>query len=136
MYMRIDNGKELLNGKIITFCRNEGIAIETTAPYSPSQNGIAEHFNRTLIELVQAMIIARDLPIFLWDKATAYATFIRYQSPTRALKGKTPYKAWIGKKLDVSFLREFRLEVWVLDESRNRSKLEAKHLIIPPTTSY
>ena len=40
MYMRIDNGKELLNGKIITFCRNEGIAIETTAPYSPSQNDI------------------------------------------------------------------------------------------------
>ena len=125
-YMRIDNGKELLNDEIITFCRNEGITIETTAPYSPSQNGVAEHFNRTLIELVQAMIIARNLPIFLWDEAAAYATFISNRSPTRALKGKTPYKAWIGKKPDVSFLREFGSEVWVLDESRNRSKLEAK----------
>ena len=126
MYMRIDNRRELLNNKIITFCQNEGITIETTAPYSPSQNNVAKHFNWTLIKLVQAMIIAKDLPIFLWDKATTYITFIRNQSPTRALKGKTPYEVWIGKKPDVSFLREFRLEVWVLDESRNRSKLEAK----------
>ena len=51
-YMRIDNGKELLNDEIITFCRNKGITIETTAPYSPSQNSVAERFNRTLIELV------------------------------------------------------------------------------------
>ena len=42
------------------------------------------------------------------------------------MKGKTPYEAWTGKKLDASFLREFRLEVWVLDESKNRSKLEPK----------
>ena len=72
------------------------------------------------------MIIARNLPIFLWDEAAAYATFIRNRSPTRASKGKTPYKVWIGKKPDVSFLREFGSEFWVLDESRNRSKLEAK----------
>ena len=44
-YMRIDNGKELINEEIINFCRGEGITIETTAPYSPSQNGVAERFN-------------------------------------------------------------------------------------------
>ena len=72
------------------------------------------------------MLIAKDLPINLWDKAAAYATFIRNQSPTKALKGKTPYKAWIGKKPDASILREFGSEVWILNESKNRSKLEAK----------
>jgi hypothetical protein len=124
--MRIDNGRELIKEEIIEFCKVEGITIETTAPYSPSQNGVAERFNRTLIELVRAMIIGRNLPIFLWDEAVAYATFIRNRSPTRALKGKTPYEAWNKKKPDVTFLREFGSEVWVLDESRNRSKLEAK----------
>ena len=92
-YMRIDNGRELLNNKIIMFCQNKGITIETTAPYSLSQNGIAECFNWTLIKLVRAMIIAKNLPIFLWDKAVAYATFIRNWSPIRALKGRTPYEA-------------------------------------------
>ena len=57
--MWIDNGKKLLNEEIITFCQNEGITIETTAPYSSSQNGIAEHFIWTLIELVRVMILGR-----------------------------------------------------------------------------
>ena len=63
MFMRADNGKELINDEVIKFCKNEGITIEVTAPYSPSQNGIAEHFNQTLIELVCAMLIAKGLPM-------------------------------------------------------------------------
>ena len=46
--------------------------------------------------------------------------------PTKALKGKTPYKAWTGKKPNVSHFREFGSDIWVLDESKNRSKLAPK----------
>jgi len=35
----------------------------------------------------------------------------------------TPYEAWTGKKPDVSHLREFGCNVWVLDETLNKSKL-------------
>ena len=122
----MDNGKELVNEEVKKFCAEEGITIETSAPYSPSQNGVAERFNRTLIELVRAMLIAKDLPSFLWDEAVSHATYIRNRSPTRALKGKTPYEAWTGKKPDVSHFREFGCDVWVLDESKNRSKLAPK----------
>jgi hypothetical protein len=38
----------------------------------------------------------------------------------------TPYEAWTGKKPDVSHFREFGCDVWVLDESKNRSKLSPK----------
>ncbi len=122
----MDNGKELVNEEVKKFCAEEGITIETSAPYSPSQNGVAERFNRTLIELVRAMLIAKDLPSFLWDEAVSHATYIRNRSLTRALKGKTPYEAWTGKKPDVSHFREFGCDVWVLDESKNRSKLAPK----------
>jgi transposase InsO family protein len=125
-YMRVDNGRELVNDEIIKFCREEGITIETTAPYSPSQNGVAERFNRTLIELVRAMLIAKGLPTFLWDEAVNHATYIRNRSPTKALKGKTPHEAWTGKKPDVTHFREFGSDVWILDESINRSKLSPK----------
>jgi hypothetical protein len=124
--MRVDNGKELVNDEVKQFCAEEGITIETSAPYSPSQNGVAERFNRTLMELVRAMLIAKGLPPFLWDEAVSHATFIRNRSPTRALKGKTPYEAWTGKKPDVSHFREFGCDVWVLDEDKNRSKLAPK----------
>ena len=64
-WIRFDNGAELVNGEVKKFAEEEGIIIETTAPYSPSQNGIAERFNRTILELVRAMLIAKDLPAFL-----------------------------------------------------------------------
>ena len=76
MFMSADNGKELINDEVIKFCKNEGITIEATAPYSPSQNGVAKCFNRTIIELVHAMLIAKGLLAFLWDEAVSHATYI------------------------------------------------------------
>ena len=116
----------MINDEVIRFCKSEGITIEATAPYSPSQNGVAERFNHTLIELVRAMLISKGLPTFLWDEAVSHATYIRNRSPTCALKGKTPFEAWTGKKPNVSHFREFGSDVWVLDESKNRSKLVPK----------
>jgi len=70
------------------------------------------------------MLIAKGLPAYLWNEAVSYAVYIRNWSPIRALKGKTPYEAWTGKKLDVTHFMEFGCDVWVLDESKNRSKLD------------
>ena len=61
---------------------DEGIIIETSAPYSPSQNGVAERFNRTLLELARAMLISKNLPTFLWDEAVAHAAYLRNRAPT------------------------------------------------------
>lgn len=125
-YLRFDNGKELVNKELEKFAAEKGITIETTAPYSPSQNGVAERFNRTLLELARAMLIEKNLPVFLWDKAVVHAAYLWNRAPTRALDGKTPYEAWTGQKLDVVHLHEFGCDVWVLDESKNRSKLSLK----------
>jgi 2,3-bisphosphoglycerate-independent phosphoglycerate mutase len=35
------------------------------------------------------------------------AVFILNRSPTKALKGITPYEAWFGRKPNVSYLRTF-----------------------------
>ena len=59
----------------------KGITIETTAPYSPSQNGIAERLNRTLLKTARAMIIAKGLLKFLWDEAVAHAIIYVFDYP-------------------------------------------------------
>ena len=100
----------------------KGITIETTTPYSPSQNGVAECLNQTLLEMARAMIIAKGLPKFLWDEAVAHANYLRIRSPTRALESQTPYEAKTGRKLNIGHLQEFGCDVWILDESINRSK--------------
>ena len=75
-WMRINNGKELINKEIKKWAAERGIILETTAPYSPSQNGVAKRFNRTLLELARAMLIAKNLPTFLWDEAVSHANYI------------------------------------------------------------
>ena len=121
--IRFDNGKELVNKEIKKWAGEKGITIETTAPYAHSQNGVAERFNRTLLELARAMLIANELPIFLWPEAVAHAVYIRNRSPTKALADKTPHEAWTGEKPNVSHFREFGCDIWVLREGENVSKL-------------
>ena len=48
---RCDQGVEFLHDNLIRWLREQGVELQTTAPYSPSQNGVAECLNRTLVEL-------------------------------------------------------------------------------------
>jgi transposase InsO family protein len=123
--IRFDNGKELINKRLEKWCAEKGIEIQATAPYSPSQNGIAERFNRTLLELARAMLIAKNLPTFLWAEAISHAAYLRNHAPTRALEGKTPEEAWTGRRPNISHLREFGSKVWIREEG-SIGKLEPR----------
>ena len=101
------------------------MVLEATAPYSHQQHGTAERVNWTIVELAQAMLIHRDLPVFLWEGAISHVAYLRNRASTRALQGKTPYAMWTGQKLDVSHLREFGSDVWVLLEGQP-DKLQPK----------
>ena len=125
-YLWFDNGKELVNEELKRWFAGKGIIIKTIAPYSPSQNGVAKRFNRTLLELACAMLFKKNLPIFLWDEAVAHAAYLHNQAPTQALDGTTPFEAWTGEKPSVGHLCEFGCDIWVLDESKNRSKLSLR----------
>jgi len=83
----------LINAEMKKWAAEQGIIIETTAPYSPSQNRVAERFNQTLLELARAMIISKNLLTFLWDEAVSHANYLWNRSITRALEGQTPHKA-------------------------------------------
>ena len=72
-----DNGKEYLENEFLSWCKETGIDLQVTAPYSPAQNRIAEQFNWTLGELARAMRITNDIPPFLWPKAIAHAVYVR-----------------------------------------------------------
>lgn len=117
--IQIDNEKEFVNEKLESWCKEHGMEIRYTVPYSPSQNGIAEWMNHTLVELSQAMLIAHDLPEFLWEYAVLHTAYIRNQSFTKHLPKYTPYEGWYNKKPNVSHLREFGAPVWILLQGQN-----------------
>ncbi|KAJ3479322.1 hypothetical protein NLI96_g9143 [Meripilus lineatus] len=124
--LRVDNAKEYVEGNFRKFLDDEGIVLEATAPYSPPQNGVAERLNRTLIEHSRAMLIAKNLPTFLWEDAVAYSNFLRNRSPTRALKKLTPFEAFWGKKPNLGNIQIFGSDCWVLTPDSKRSKLDPK----------
>ena len=59
--LRSDRGGEY-ESPFGEFCLQYGIIHQTTAPYSPQQNGVAERKNRTLKDMMNAMLISFGLP--------------------------------------------------------------------------
>ena len=54
-------------------CLENGIILQTTAPYTPQSNGIVETKNRTLKEMMNALLISSGLPQNLWGGSYPYS---------------------------------------------------------------
>ncbi len=52
-----DNGGEFVSKKFSAFLVECGIQRQTSAPYSPQQNSVAKHANRTIMECARNMIL-------------------------------------------------------------------------------
>ncbi|GJZ50793.1 zinc finger, CCHC-type containing protein [Tanacetum coccineum] len=79
--LRTDRGGEFTSNEFTKYCKENGIARQLTAPYSPQQNGVAE--------------------------AVRHAIYILNRVPTRALEDKTPYEALYNRKPNLENLRIF-----------------------------
>ena len=54
---------------------------EVTAPYTPQQNGMAERKNRTLTEMINAILSKSGLSEGFWGEAMLTACYIRNRGP-------------------------------------------------------
>jgi Reverse transcriptase (RNA-dependent DNA polymerase)/Integrase core domain/GAG-pre-integrase domain len=104
--VRTDRGGEYVNNELGAFFKRKGIVHETTAPYTPQQNGKAERLNRTLNDRVRAMLIDADVHTDLWGEAMFTANYIRNRSPSAGID-RTPWETFYGEVPDLSMLRVF-----------------------------
>lgn len=105
--LRIDNGKEYINYAVRQLLERSGIVHETTAPYIPEQNGVAERANRTIVEMARTMMLDAQLPKQYWVEAASTAVHILNRCPTKAEPNKTPEEAWTEKRPNLKYLRIF-----------------------------
>ncbi|KAJ8884213.1 hypothetical protein PR048_016070 [Dryococelus australis] len=77
---------------------------DTSAPYMHQHQGMAERFNRTLLDKVRALILDSASPEDLWDEASYTANYLVSRSPTKG-QSETPAKLWYRRKHNVSNLR-------------------------------
>lgn len=125
--LRTDNGGEYVGGEMRRFCRSKGIAMETTIPYTPQQNGVSERMNRTLMERARAILAESGFGKEMWGEAVYTATYVTNRCPTAAVDvHKTPYELWTGRKPDVSKLRIFGCAAYTHIPKELRTKLDPK----------
>ena len=75
-FIRSDRGTEYTNKAFRDQLRTDGTLHETSAPYTPEQNGLAEQMNQTLSTLANAMLEESKLPKSFWADAMATAAYV------------------------------------------------------------
>ena len=73
--IKSDEGGEY-EAPIGEFCVQYEIIHEVAIPYSPQSNGVAEHKNHTLKEMMNAMLISSKLPQNMWGEAILSSNYL------------------------------------------------------------
>ncbi|WVZ57985.1 hypothetical protein U9M48_008307 [Paspalum notatum var. saurae] len=89
--LRSDRGGEYFSNEFDLFCEEHGIIHERTSPYSPQSNGVAKRKNRTLTEMVNAMLETSGLSNEWWGEAILTACHVLNRVPFKN-KEKTPFE--------------------------------------------
>nr|GEX38898.1 zinc finger, CCHC-type [Tanacetum cinerariifolium] len=117
--LRTDRGGEFTSNEFTQYCKENGIARQLTAPYSPQQNGVVERRNRTIMSTTRCMMKATNNPQNFWAEAVRHAIYILNNVPTKALEYITPYEAIKRKKAKLRESKSFRLHSICKDEPKN-----------------
>nr|GFA89564.1 zinc finger, CCHC-type [Tanacetum cinerariifolium] len=70
-----------------------GIIHETTSPYTPQQNGVAERKNKALKKMVNSMLSYSGLSEGFWGEAMLTACYLLNRVSNKRNK-TTPYELW------------------------------------------
>jgi transposase InsO family protein len=74
--LRSDRGGEYFPQEFTNYCEENGLFHQRSAPYTPQQDGLAERKNRTLVDMLNAMIISARLPFNLWGEVLLTTCYV------------------------------------------------------------
>ena len=110
-----------------TFCRNKGIRQETSATYTPEENGIIGRVWVTICEMARCMIHRASMDKQYWTYALNYAFDIKNMLLHSATK-HTPHERMYGEKPNLGFIKVFGCKVYSFVEKhfRGRGKFDER----------
>jgi hypothetical protein len=120
-----DTGGKFIGIKCDVFFVQHSIRCVHTVKVMPQQNGVAEHLNRTLEELLVAMLDGMRLPARFWGEGLNYLRHVIVCNPSSWIPmGTTPYKMVHKRKPDYSPLRMLSCHVWVHIQRKEQKSLQ------------
>lgn len=124
--LRSDNGTEYTNQALRGYLSAHGIHHQTTCPYTPAQNGVAERKNRHLLEVTRCMMISMNVPKNLWGQAVLTAAYLINRMPSKVLEWKTPIEMLKGENKFILPLKVFGCVCFVKDNRPALGKLDPR----------
>lgn len=122
--LRSENGGEYISQRMKDWCHHEGIRQTMGPPHTPQLNGVAERYNRTLLDRLKPSMKGSPLHQEFWSDALEYAVWTTNRSPTRTNDGfKTPYEVYYGELPSMRHAHVFGEKGVYLIPSASREKL-------------
>ena len=121
--IRSDNGTVFMCKEFKSLLIKNHIKHETSAPYSPHQNGTVERGWRSLFEMARCILLEGQLAKELWAYAVMASAYIRNRCYNHRT-GNTPYEAMTGHKPDLSKMHIFGTTCYAYVQ--NKKKLDAR----------
>ena len=113
-----DNAKEYVSmGK---YLREEGITQTFSTAYTPQSNGLAERYNRTLLDKVRSMLQDTGLEMKFWGEAALHAAYLTNVTGGKANQGKKPFELIHGVKPNIEKLRVFGCAAYIHEPKEKR----------------
>ena len=84
-FLRSDRGGEYLSYEFGLHLKQCGIVSQLTPPGIPQHNGVSEHRNCTLLDMVRSMM-STDLPLSFWGYALETAAFTLNRAPSKSVE--------------------------------------------------
>ena len=122
-----DNGGKYTGTEFKSLCKKHGIIHETTSPYTPEHNGMAERYNRTLQEGVLTLQHDADLSPRFWVSGMHTVNFI-WNRVLNSRLGVSPYEAFWKMKPHIDWLRIYGCKCWALVSKAIQKKGEYRSI--------
>jgi hypothetical protein len=120
-----DRGTEYESTMAIEFYKEHGIIHETTAPYSPQMNGKAERKNRTLTELVVAIMLSSGAAPSWWGEILLTVCHVLNRVP-KSKSNVSPYELLKKRQPNLSYFRTWGCLAYVRIPDPKRVKLASR----------
>ena len=123
--LRSDRGGEYFPDEFNKYCEEHGIIHQRTAPFTPQHNGLAERKNRTLVDMVNSMILNAKLPFNLWGEALLTSCHLINRIPSKKIH-TSPYEIWNGRKPNIKYFKVWGCVAYYRLPDSQRKKLGSR----------
>lgn len=121
-----DRGSEFLNSNLKDYCMSHLIKQRTSDAYTPQQNGLAERFNRTIIESMRTILEDSGIERKYWNEIAKVSSLTLNQIPTHRTK-KSPFELFKGRCIPLNYFYPIGNRVsFLIQPEQSFSKLKPK----------